>query len=303
MSQASLFARRLTRLPSLRRYESLHQETGSNLKLSPGCPRRPLWTTSQYTRPRSSRHWSNPRSGRYQQRRTLFGPARAAFSLFRIPLAAAGAGGGALAYMNYKLNGWLLLGRVAQIGKETNHLPISLEFQQEYVPDWMKDAFSKANEFVMNIDLSNLDLPDISLPDIDIDLSKFKLPDWTTQPPPPMLPGMEKAAAQFDKLTTAALDNNALKKLPTEAEFVQAVQQKAEETHHKAVRTKPLSNMTPPDEDLMVLTKKLIEVRNLLKTVDNNANMTLPSIVVVGSQSSGKSSVLEAIVGHEFLPK
>jgi dynamin-like GTPase MGM1, mitochondrial len=30
---------------------------------------------------------------------------------------------------------------------------------------------------------------------------------------------------------------------------------------------------------------------------------TLPSIVVIGSQSSGKSSVLEAIVGHEFLPK
>ncbi|KAJ9065676.1 mitochondrial dynamin GTPase Msp1 [Entomophthora muscae] len=31
--------------------------------------------------------------------------------------------------------------------------------------------------------------------------------------------------------------------------------------------------------------------------------MHLPSIVVIGSQSSGKSSVLEAIVGREFLPK
>jgi len=31
--------------------------------------------------------------------------------------------------------------------------------------------------------------------------------------------------------------------------------------------------------------------------------LKLPSIVVIGSQSSGKSSVLEAIVGHEFLPK
>ncbi|KAI9343581.1 P-loop containing nucleoside triphosphate hydrolase protein [Obelidium mucronatum] len=61
--------------------------------------------------------------------------------------------------------------------------------------------------------------------------------------------------------------------------------------------------MAPPDQDLMVLTKKLIEVRNLLKTVNNNANLQLPSIVVIGSQSSGKSSVLEAIVGHEFLPK
>ena len=29
----------------------------------------------------------------------------------------------------------------------------------------------------------------------------------------------------------------------------------------------------------------------------------LPSIVVVGGQSSGKSSVLEAVVGHDFLPR
>ncbi|KAI9208798.1 P-loop containing nucleoside triphosphate hydrolase protein [Polychytrium aggregatum] len=62
--------------------------------------------------------------------------------------------------------------------------------------------------------------------------------------------------------------------------------------------------MDPPPSELMVLTKKLIEIRNLLKTIDNNgSNLKLPSIVVVGSQSSGKSSVLEAIVGHEFLPK
>ncbi|KAI8818975.1 P-loop containing nucleoside triphosphate hydrolase protein [Fimicolochytrium jonesii] len=77
-----------------------------------------------------------------------------------------------------------------------------------------------------------------------------------------------------------------------------------EVVQHKAVPTKVKGpSLPPPDEDLMVLTKKLIEIRNLLKTVDNNAKMTLPSIVVVGSQSSGKSSVLEAIVGHEFLPK
>lgn len=31
--------------------------------------------------------------------------------------------------------------------------------------------------------------------------------------------------------------------------------------------------------------------------------VTLPSIVVVGGQSSGKSSVLEAIVGRDFLPR
>ncbi|OLY85752.1 Protein msp1, mitochondrial [Smittium mucronatum] len=60
---------------------------------------------------------------------------------------------------------------------------------------------------------------------------------------------------------------------------------------------------------LLALTKRLLEVQSLLKSLENsgtsnkNVSMQLPSIVVVGSQSSGKSSVLEAIVGQEFLPK
>jgi hypothetical protein len=57
------------------------------------------------------------------------------------------------------------------------------------------------------------------------------------------------------------------------------------------------------DDEFMLLTKKLIEVRNILMSIDHKEALKLPSIVVIGSQSSGKSSVLEAIVGHEFLPK
>jgi replication fork clamp-binding protein CrfC len=57
------------------------------------------------------------------------------------------------------------------------------------------------------------------------------------------------------------------------------------------------------DDQMMVLTKKMIEIRNILQQVGQTAALQLPSIVVIGSQSSGKSSVLEAIVGHEFLPK
>jgi dynamin-like GTPase MGM1, mitochondrial len=57
------------------------------------------------------------------------------------------------------------------------------------------------------------------------------------------------------------------------------------------------------DDQMMVLTKKMIEIRSILQTVGQSDTLTLPSIVVIGSQSSGKSSVLEAIVGHEFLPK
>ncbi|KAI6110202.1 P-loop containing nucleoside triphosphate hydrolase protein [Pisolithus croceorrhizus] len=54
---------------------------------------------------------------------------------------------------------------------------------------------------------------------------------------------------------------------------------------------------------LVNLTKKLIEIRSMLLSIDQSDSLKLPSIVVIGSQSSGKSSVLEAIVGHEFLPK
>jgi len=81
------------------------------------------------------------------------------------------------------------------------------------------------------------------------------------------------------------------------------------------------------DEGLMNLTRKLIGIRSILLSIDqryarlpsihdpciippdcllirvDSDKLKLPSIVVIGSQSSGKSSVLEAIVGKEFLPK
>ena len=57
------------------------------------------------------------------------------------------------------------------------------------------------------------------------------------------------------------------------------------------------------DDQMMALTKEMIEIRNILQRIGQSSTLTLPSIVVIGSQSSGKSSVLEAIVGHEFLPK
>ena len=57
------------------------------------------------------------------------------------------------------------------------------------------------------------------------------------------------------------------------------------------------------DDQMMILTKKMIEIRSMLQVVGQSNTLILPSIVVIGSQSSGKSSVLEAIVGHEFLPK
>lgn len=53
----------------------------------------------------------------------------------------------------------------------------------------------------------------------------------------------------------------------------------------------------------------LISVINKLQDVfqevelEDGDQLKLPQIVVIGSQSSGKSSVLEAIVGEDFLPR
>lgn len=54
---------------------------------------------------------------------------------------------------------------------------------------------------------------------------------------------------------------------------------------------------------LTIVNSKLISIRDLLKTLDiQKDSLKLPSIVVIGSQSSGKSSVLEAIVGYAAFP-
>lgn len=70
-----------------------------------------------------------------------------------------------------------------------------------------------------------------------------------------------------------------------------------------AVGTESNEREDAREDQIMLLTKKMIEIRNILKKVDQSDTLQLPSIVVIGSQSSGKSSVLEALVGHEFLPK
>ena len=49
--------------------------------------------------------------------------------------------------------------------------------------------------------------------------------------------------------------------------------------------------------------RKMIQIKEILRISGNDDSINLPNIIVIGSQSSGKSSVLESIVGHEFLPK
>jgi len=50
--------------------------------------------------------------------------------------------------------------------------------------------------------------------------------------------------------------------------------------------------------------ESLIPVINKLQDVFNTFNaIQLPQIVIVGSQSSGKSSVIESLVGRSILPR
>lgn len=58
--------------------------------------------------------------------------------------------------------------------------------------------------------------------------------------------------------------------------------------------------MTTLGEDLLKTVNKL---QDLVFNTIGNDSLDLPQIVVVGSQSSGKSSVLENIVGRDFLPR
>ncbi|KAI5799219.1 Dynamin central region-domain-containing protein [Peziza echinospora] len=62
----------------------------------------------------------------------------------------------------------------------------------------------------------------------------------------------------------------------------------------------PGQSVNVNDPGLITLVNKLQDV---FATVGVQPNIDLPQIVVVGSQSSGKSSVLENIVGRDFLPR
>lgn len=46
-----------------------------------------------------------------------------------------------------------------------------------------------------------------------------------------------------------------------------------------------------------------MKLQDAFNVINVRNQIELPQIVVVGSQSTGKSSVLESIVGRDFLPR
>lgn len=49
--------------------------------------------------------------------------------------------------------------------------------------------------------------------------------------------------------------------------------------------------------------RKVISLVNMLRDIGLDKHLSLPKIVVLGNQSSGKSSLVEQIVGLDFLPR
>ncbi len=49
--------------------------------------------------------------------------------------------------------------------------------------------------------------------------------------------------------------------------------------------------------------RKVISIVDLLRDIGLGGQLSLPKVVVLGNQSSGKSSLLEQIVGLDFLPR
>ena len=47
----------------------------------------------------------------------------------------------------------------------------------------------------------------------------------------------------------------------------------------------------------------IMKLQDAFNAVNAKNSIELPQIVVIGAQSSGKSSVLESVVGRDFLPR
>ncbi|KFG29840.1 dynamin-related protein DRPB, partial [Toxoplasma gondii GAB2-2007-GAL-DOM2] len=66
---------------------------------------------------------------------------------------------------------------------------------------------------------------------------------------------------------------------------------------------KSMTNGVKVESQMYQQLRKLINVVDELRDVGLQQFIQLPRICVVGTQSAGKSSVLEAIVGLDFLPR
>ncbi|KAI9066319.1 hypothetical protein FKP32DRAFT_1566324 [Trametes sanguinea] len=228
--------------------------------------------TNTHLRTRS-RYGVSPGSMRHVHVRALSYSSIPRFVLraFRVPIATATVGAGGFTYANYKFEEFRK--------KSTDFL--------SSVQDTVSDAFDTASDAVKGVTsrISDVKLPSFETPEFLKDLfsssSEGGGREQHDEDPGPSSrkrkPDGEDAAALAAMMAATSLS---------------ATDSKATEADGDGRQN-----------GLMNLTRKLIEIRTMLISIDQSDALKLPSIVVIGSQSSGKSSVLEAIVGHEFLPK
>ncbi|SNX83791.1 probable MGM1 - Mitochondrial GTPase related to dynamin [Melanopsichium pennsylvanicum] len=210
---------------------------------------------------------------------------KAAFRAVRLPAYGLAAGGGALAYANYKVDEFKgFLGRsYGELSDKAKGVFAGLGELGSDALENARDGWESLSETIDGVELPKLQTPEF-LRNLFSGMN-----------------GSEDSAESQDDLKTSGGGGSGPdpKGMPslTGAAAVAASSLFGEDDSEAEVAR-------GSTEELMLLTRKLIEVRNILKQIDHESDqLTLPSIVVIGSQSSGKSSVLEAIVGHEFLPK
>eukprot|EP00656_Telonema_subtile_P047722 TRINITY_DN5512_c0_g2_i2.p1 TRINITY_DN5512_c0_g2~~TRINITY_DN5512_c0_g2_i2.p1 ORF type:complete len:382 (+),score=127.44 TRINITY_DN5512_c0_g2_i2:71-1216(+) len=130
-----------------------------------------------------------------------------------------------------------------------------------------------------------------------------------------------RAEAEQARSAEEAAAAAAKQKQQMEAEAAQKKAQEkavraAEKSLPKAEPTAPKVPRAPrnPEDDaavsqalgmssLVPLIQKVQDALGTVKSLNLAQMVDLPQICVIGSQSAGKSSVLESIVGHEFLPR
>ncbi|KAF8150594.1 P-loop containing nucleoside triphosphate hydrolase protein [Crassisporium funariophilum] len=196
---------------------------------------------------------------------------------FRVPIAGATIGAGGLGYANYKFEEMR-----TTTGAWISTAQDSLHSGFETASDTMRAVSSRVAEIKLP------ELPVIETPQFLKDL--FAARDARE--------GNEGNRNQRDDE-----EPESPKKSPRDAAAIAALVAATMSSPSDSKANQDDNSADARQNGLMHLTKKLIEIRSMLLSIDQSDALKLPSIVVIGSQSSGKSSVLEAIVGHEFLPK
>ena len=214
---------------------------------------------------------------------------------FRVPAGGVAVVTAGFAYVNYKVQGETSSSSVPDSLEVGNWSKNKLEQAEEWVSGTWKSTKTVAGDVSEGISGVASQIKDGWHNTVDsFELPTFEKPAWfenlmksseqtrnntssSSEPPPPPPPKKETIVA--GTAAAAAAGAYALED-EKDRKFVQA-----------------------NNDQIMLLTRKMIEIRSTLQMLGQNEDFKLPSIVVIGSQSSGKSSVLESIVGHEFLPK